>query len=88
VLGSRIRLSEPRMRITTLDSHVTDFQGTSECNSCFVTIQFSREILPSGRLIPTGIYSTKKLPSLKMTKWHAHVAHMAKHMDIVWGPLR
>jgi len=31
--------------------------------------------------------STKKLSSLiKMTKWHAHVAHMAKHMNMVGGP--
>jgi len=22
-----------------------------------------------------------------MTKWHAHVAHMAKHMNTVVGPL-
>jgi len=22
-----------------------------------------------------------------MTKWHAHVAHMAKHMNMVGGPL-
>jgi len=58
VLGRRMRLSEPRLRITALDSHVTDFQDTSEGNSCFVTIQFSREILPFGRPITNGVYST------------------------------
>jgi len=36
--------------------------------------------------------STNKLFSLKMTKWHAHVEHMAKHMNVVgsslwWGAL-
>jgi len=24
--------------------------------------------------------------SLKMTTWHAHVVHMAKHMNMVGGP--
>ena len=38
-------------------------------------------MLPSGRTVsniaPTPIYL------LKMTKWHTHVAHMAKHMDML-----
>jgi len=33
------------------------------------------------------IVSTNKLSSvIKMTKWHAHVAHMAKHMNMVGDP--
>jgi len=40
----------------------------------------SNEILVFGRPIINSVY---KLFSLKMTKWHAHVAHMAKHMNMV-----
>jgi len=68
VLGSRVRFSEPRLRITAQDSHLTDFQDASECHSCFVTIQFLRDILLSGRPITSGVYSTNKLSSLKMIK--------------------
>ena len=31
-------------------------------------------------------YSTIILALLKITKWHGHVAHMAKHMNMVGGP--
>jgi len=44
----------------------------------------SSEILLFGRPIINIFY--KPTFSLKMTKWHAHVAHMAKHMNMVGGP--
>jgi len=58
--------------------YLTDFQKTNKCNSCFVTnyIKYSSsKILLFGRLI---IVSINTLSLLKMTKWQAHVTHMAK----------
>jgi len=67
--------------------YLTDFKETYKCKSCIFTIHYYlREILPSDRPITISTHSTNKLSSLKMTKWHAHVAHMPKHMNMV-GPI-
>jgi len=44
----------------------------------------SSKILLFGRPI-NSVY--KKLFSLKTPMWHAHVVHMAKHMNMVGSPL-
>ena len=65
---------------------ICDFRETNKCDSCFVTISNILQVKYCcvGRPI---IASTNKLSSLKMTKWHPHVAHMAKHMNMVGGPV-
>jgi len=61
--------------------YLTDFQENYKCNSCFVTILNDIQVKYC-RLDERA--STNKLFSLiKMTKWHAHVVHMAKHKFLV-----
>jgi len=56
------------------------------CYSCFVTISNNIQVNTTD-----SIY--KNFSSVKMSKWHAQVAHMATHMNMVrggalwWGPL-
>jgi len=67
---------------------MTDFQKNNKCNSCFVTISNNIHVKYC-RLDDRYnlIASANKLSSIiKMTKWHAHVVHMAKHMNMVGGP--
>jgi len=51
-------------------------------------MQCTSEILPSGlRTTDRLVAFTNKLSSLiKTSKWHAHVVHMAEHMNMVGGP--
>jgi len=83
--------------------YLTDFQENNECNSCFVTISFSAiNSVPPNKFIYQIIYkwnnavwttddlivSANKVSLLiKMSKWHAHVIHMAKHVNMVLDPV-
>jgi len=58
--------------------YLINFQETDKCNSCFVIISNNIQVI-----LPIIIASTNKLYSLKLTKWHAHVAHKAKHVNMV-----
>jgi len=68
--------------------YLTDFEENNKCNSCFVTISNNIQVKYYHLDDRNLITSTNKLSLLiKMTKWHAHVVHMAKHMNTVGGPV-
>jgi len=58
--------------------YLADFQESSKCNSCFVTI--SNDVQVKYCRLDDRYNDCRQLSSLiKMTKLHAHVVHMAKH---------
>jgi len=68
--------------------YLTDLQENNKRNSCFVTISNNIQVNSCPLDDPYNlIASTNKLLSslIKMTKWHAHVVHMAKRMNMVRG---
>jgi len=63
--------------------YLTDFQVNKKCHSVFVTISNSIQVKYCRLDDRYLTASANNLSSLiKMTKWHAHVAHMAKHMNM------
>jgi len=66
--------------------YLTDFQETNKCDSHFVTASNNIQVKYCRLADRQSIAFTHKLSLLKMTKWHAHVTHMAKHMNTVVGP--
>jgi len=55
------------------------FKETNKCTGCLVTISNNIQVKYCCLADRRSVY---KLSLLKMTKWHAHVANMAKHMNM------